>query len=172
MSLHAVRCASSSVSPVRNWSERFALAFAAALASAGCVPGATRVDATAETQRLLQADRDFAALADRVGDADAFYTYMTDRTIQLPADEPPVHGRAAVRDGLRGLAPNHLRWTPREAAVSDDGTLGWTWGEWELVGPDAGPTLLGHGKYVNVWSRQPDGSWKVVVDVGNAARKR
>jgi ketosteroid isomerase-like protein len=23
------------------------------------------------------------------------------------------------------------------------------------------------GKYLNVWKKQPDGSWKVLVDIGN-----
>lgn len=146
---------------------------ATTLLLAGCQFAPAHVDTTAEAQRLLQADRDFAALVDRVGDAEAFYQYLAEDATQIPADAAPRHGRKEISDSLRSLPPMRLQWTPQEASVSDDGSMGWTWGEWTIVGTGkaSGATYAG-GRYLDVWKRQADGSWKVVADIGNAQSKK
>ena len=141
----------------------------ALFAVSGCQSACTRPDSASEAQGLLQADRDFAALADRIGDADAFYAYMTDATIELPADKSFVQGRAAIRDRLRKLPPFRLRWTPAIARVSADGTVGWTWGDWQMYGTNLRAAPVSHGRYLDIWERQENRSWKVVVDMGNSA---
>lgn len=137
-------------------------------------PPAATVDTAAVAQKLLQLDRDIAALADRVGAADAIYSHMAEHAVELSADDAPITGRASIRDSMRTAAPNRLKRTPKHAEVSSDGSLGWTWGEWRLVGPGDTPQatqVLSRGKYMDVWRRQADGSWKVIAEMGNAARK-
>ena len=59
-----------------------------------------------------------------------------------------------------------LTWWPTYADVSRAGDLGWTTGPYELreKPTDAGPAGTGH--FFTVWRRQPDGSWKFVLDLG------
>ena len=54
-------------------------------------------------------------------------------------------------------------------AVSDDGTLGYTWGKYTFTpatGPDGKQEASTSGLYFTVWKRQADGSWKFVYDGG------
>ena len=52
---------------------------------------------------------------------------------------------------------------PVRAMASAAGDLGWTWGEYESVHPGAGRRETGH--YLRIWSREPGGRWRVLLDV-------
>jgi ketosteroid isomerase-like protein len=61
-----------------------------------------------------------------------------------------------------------LDWVPQLAEVSQAGDMGWTWGWYTTTYNDAnGEQQTARGKYLNVWKKMPDGSWKVVADIGN-----
>ncbi len=63
-----------------------------------------------------------------------------------------------------------LSWEPKKAEVAKSGELGWTWGTFELHTKDAeGKPVVRYGKYVNIWRKQKDGAWKVILDMGNAS---
>jgi ketosteroid isomerase-like protein len=48
------------------------------------------------------------------------------------------------------------------------GDLGYTIGAYEMTFNDpTGKTVSDKGKYVTVWKKQKDGSWKVLLDVFN-----
>ena len=123
----------------------------------------------AQTQRLLQTDRDFAASSLEQGTAAAFYANMSEDALQLPANAAPVQGRNRIRDRLGDLGAQVLDWTPRQAEVSRSLDLGWTWGEWRLYRSAASKEVIARGKYLNIWKRSADGAWKLAVDVGNQA---
>jgi ketosteroid isomerase-like protein len=59
---------------------------------------------------------------------------------------------------------------PVGADVSSTGDLGYTYGTFEFssTGKDGKPQVE-HGKYTSIWKKQGDGSWKVVLDMGNAS---
>jgi ketosteroid isomerase-like protein len=59
-----------------------------------------------------------------------------------------------------------LTWWPTYADVSRAGDLGWTTGPYEFreKPTDEKPADTGH--FFTVWRRQPDGSWKWVLDLG------
>jgi len=89
----------------------------------------------------------------------------------LPAGALPVTGREAIREHLSDGPPGAvLTWKPLEAKVSRAGDLGHTYGTYELrfSGAD-GKLQIRYGKYVSIWKRQIDGTWKFVVDIGNAS---
>lgn len=124
-------------------------------------------DPAKEVEALLGTDAAFARYSREHGAADAFDRYLDDDAIQLPDEADVVHGRVAIVDGLRALDDGWmLDWTPVHAEVSGDGSLGWTWGRYELyrrTTPDAKST----GKYLNVWRKGKDGQWRVAADIGN-----
>jgi hypothetical protein len=63
-----------------------------------------------------------------------------------------------------------LEWEPLFADVSDDGTLGYTWGyaKYTSPGKDGAAPKITLGLTLTIWKRQPDGSWKWVFDGGPA----
>ena len=65
---------------------------------------------------------------------------------------------------------NQLLWTPVGADISAFGDLGYTYGTFEFrsKGKD-GKAVVDYGKYTSIWKKQADGSWKVVLDMGNAS---
>ncbi|HEU4413231.1 MAG TPA: nuclear transport factor 2 family protein [Candidatus Angelobacter sp.] len=60
-----------------------------------------------------------------------------------------------------------LSWTPTKAEVSADGTLGYTFGDYEAKsGADTS-----RGMYVTAWRRM-NGRWMVVLDLGSSPRQQ
>jgi ketosteroid isomerase-like protein len=57
-----------------------------------------------------------------------------------------------------------LTWDPYRAEIAAAGDMGYTVGRWTSEQPDGVTT---HGVYVSIWRRQPDGTWKVTMDLGN-----
>lgn len=84
---------------------------------------------------------------------------------------PAVSGKAEVRKALSGLmsAPGfQLTWTATRAEVSRAGDLGYTVGNYTLTTSNAaGNPASERGKYLTVWKKQGDGSWKVFDDSGS-----
>ena len=158
---------------------------AAVLAAAGCALGsgsqAAEADAAQpqgarsglafEADQLLNADRAFAEESLQLGAPEAFSRYFDEQGIHLGPSGPPAVGPGQVRARLAEGPANILSWEPRFAEVFAPGHWGWTWGDWQLHEPGAGGRRLAQGRYVNVWKKQPDGSWKVRLDLGNVERE-
>jgi uncharacterized protein (TIGR02246 family) len=133
---------------------------------------------TAQTDRreqLMKADRDFDATT-AVKGAAGWASFFAEDGKMYGADGNLVTGRAAIRELM---APsfadpkNSLRWEPTHAAVSQGGDLGWTTGKSKrrVLGAD-GKVTERDGRYLTVWRKQRDGSWKAEIDVGNAGPPR
>jgi ketosteroid isomerase-like protein len=120
-------------------------------------------------RELLEADSAFSRLAQQRGLAEAFATFAAPDGVQLPPDGPPVVGREAIRREMSGGNAS-LVWHPLHAEASRDGSLGWTWGTYEFreSGPNGRPQVR-TGKYLTVWRRMPDGTWRFAADIGNQA---
>ena len=133
----------------------------------GCVH---RVDVEVERRSLMDADRTFAEDTARHG-AKGWASWFTEKGVMLPSGEPITEGREAIRASMaRSLSyPGFsLTWQPLRAEVSQGGDLGYTVGRFEAAVVKNGErSVLQRGKYVTVWRRQQDGTWKVELDVGN-----
>jgi len=128
-------------------------------------------DPTTRTHGLLAlmgADSAFSDLADRIGVGTAFANTVAPEGAVFAGTELVVGPKAvrdfyASRDAAMGLA-----WHPIYADIAASSDLGFTIGQYISTG--RGPTGAASqtfGKYMTVWQRQPDGSWKFVVDGGN-----
>jgi ketosteroid isomerase-like protein len=83
---------------------------------------------------------------------------------ELVVGPSAVRAYYASQDAAAGLA-----WHPVFARLAGSGDLGFTIGQYIFTGRGAsGAAVQSFGKYMTVWQRQPDGSWKFVVDGGNA----
>jgi ketosteroid isomerase-like protein len=117
---------------------------------------------------LLEADRAFnAAVQHRRIDAwvEAFAT--DGAQFRLAG---AVRGHDAIREFMGAAFRDtafRLTWEPDGAGVSDDGALGYTIGHSEARGRDStAKPFVREGRYLTVWRRQPDGTWKVEADIG------
>ena len=64
--------------------------------------------------------------------------------------------------------PGKLSWRPIYADVSAAGDLGYTTGPYELRKDPGDPVAASFGNYITIWQRQPDSTWKVLIDLGTA----
>ena len=123
-----------------------------------------------ERESLLAADRAFDSATAALG-LEGWVQALADSGRQVDQRGDFVIGPEAVRDHMRGLlsdSTRSLRWTPDFAEVAGDGTLGYTWGRWTMTARDSnGGRQVGQGRYLTVWRKQPDRSWKVEADVGD-----
>ena len=131
-------------------------------------PDADAVSSTASAA-LLQLDKTWAA-ATAAGDASRVITFWTDDAVNYFPGAPPAVGKAAIAELMqrnRSLPGFSIKTEPRQAVVSSDADLGYTSGTFQLTldGP-AGTPIVRSGNYVNIWKRQPDGSWKCAVTIG------
>ena len=81
-----------------------------------------------------------------------------------------TRGRAAIVEAWKvffGPERPEFTWRPEIVELSGDGTLGMTRGPWTMKGkgPDGKP-FERSGIFNSIWRKQPDGSWKVVFDMG------
>ena len=60
-----------------------------------------------------------------------------------------------------------IQWVATNAGVAESGDLGYTIGTFELTSEQDGVSMVTVGKFVTVWRKQADGSWKVEVDTFN-----
>jgi ketosteroid isomerase-like protein len=120
---------------------------------------------------LLQMEADFLKAATDRGSA-GYMSYYAEDAVELPNGEALIKGKANIGKTMGFLDDknNHLTWKPEGADVSSSGDLGYTYGTFEFsaVGKDGKPTVE-HGKYTSIWKKQKDGSWKVVLDMGNGS---
>jgi ketosteroid isomerase-like protein len=110
---------------------------------------------------------DFATAARGV---EGWVSFVADSGRQTDERGNFVTGPAAIRELMHDLLTDStraLRWVPDKAEVSADGTLGYTWGRWTMTVKDStGSHQASQGRYLTVWRKQRDGSWKVEADIG------
>jgi uncharacterized protein (TIGR02246 family) len=77
------------------------------------------------------------------------------------------HIRLAWKDTLAPTAPT-LSFATTFVEVARSGDIAYEYGTYDLVTEvKKGKPTDEKGKYVTVWKKQPDGSWKVVADIDN-----
>ncbi len=121
---------------------------------------------------MMATDRAFAAMSLEKGAHAAFLAYMTDDVRLFDGAHPPIIGKKAVADYYaKNPSPPGARldWTPMEAQVSAAGDLGYTRGTWVASGKKKGGDAYRlTGYYVTGWQKQPNGSYKFMLDIGGA----
>ena len=153
---------------------KYLLMMATVLLGFGCAPPAA--EPPAETPAVdLEAARGALMAADKgwfesISDTDEFLSYLADDAHFMPFGAPLARGDAirTAWDQLVSMPGFALEWEATGADVAESGELGYTIGTFELTTEQDGASMVTVGKYVTVWSKQADGSWKVQVDCFNA----
>ena len=128
-------------------------------------------DPSAEGERLLKRDAEWAALASAGHDIDRILSYWTDDAVVWAPAFAPVIGKAA----LRGYVENSFRipgfkisWKSHEVRFSPDLKLAYMFGENTVAmnGPNGAP-IRTKGRAITIWRRELDGQWRCAVDIWN-----
>jgi ketosteroid isomerase-like protein len=125
--------------------------------------------ATVETLKQLEAEF-MKAAADK--GSKGYLSYYAEDAVEVPNGGPIIQGKTNIAPGMAFLddPDNRLTWTPVGGDISSSGDFGYTYGTFEFHSKDKdGNAHVDYGKYTSIWELQKDGSWKVVLDMGNAS---
>ncbi len=104
-------------------------------------------------------------------DLEKTVSFYSDDTQILPPNSPVLQGKDAARAMWKSMfaVPGFGGgWKATKVEVAQSGDLGWTTGPYEITEVDAkGKPMTDKGKYLAVWKKQADGSWKCVADMFN-----
>jgi ketosteroid isomerase-like protein len=117
---------------------------------------------------MVETERAFAALGAEKGVRESFFEFFGEEGISFNP-HPERFREFARKNPLPDPPPPRefkLEWWPVYGDIAESGDLGY----------NTGPTLFtdltekkrpsGHGYFFSVWKKQPDGSWRVAVDMG------
>lgn len=98
--------------------------------------------------------------------------YADDGSVELP-NSPILTGKDAMRPALKQLMADpaeSLTLTPAKVEVAKGGDLGYTQGTYVLTvtDPATRKVVTEKGKFVTIFRKQADGSWKAIQDISNA----
>jgi ketosteroid isomerase-like protein len=105
----------------------------------------------------------FARKAELEGTKAAFLAFMTDDAVVFTPERTNARQFWTARQPKAGTL---LSWAPNFADVSSNGALGYTTGNWEFRSNAKDVEAAGYGDFITLWSRQPDGSYKWIIDIG------
>jgi ketosteroid isomerase-like protein len=129
-------------------------------------PGFTDADreqiraTTEEAMAMANSSKDYARYAG---------LYYAQDVIVMPPNGEAVRGRDAVVRWNEEFPPyENLQFT--QVQVDGAGDIAYVYGTYSMVMtlPDVEGPVPDHGKYIEIWRRQADGSWKVVLDIFNS----
>ena len=134
--------------------------------------GSTPLQAAPDKEKLkaeVAAMEDaFCAMGREKGLLAAFQHFAAPDVAFIDTDPRQWRGAPAVRERMGPDQPGVvLTWSAYYADISDDGTLGYNYGRYESRRPGKdGKEIVRGGWFLTIWKRQPDGSWKYVMDNG------
>jgi ketosteroid isomerase-like protein len=129
---------------------------------------ATKQKSDAGADLLFKLEAAFAQDAAQHGH-DAFLTWFADDGVELD-DGGGITSKEEMRKQPPWAEGTSLTWSPVKADMAASGDLGYTYGTYVFKHKDkSGKLITDYGKYTSIWRKQKDGSWKVVVDMGNSS---
>lgn len=130
------------------------------------------VDKAAVKREVAALEDQFCAMAREKGVLAAFQHFAAPDVAFLDVDPRQLRGRDAVLARMKDFPKDAtLTWSATFTDVSDDATLTYNYGRYELraKGPDGTERTSG-GWFLTIWKKQPDGSWRYVMDNGTPDR--
>lgn len=125
--------------------------------------------ATAATAALLQVDRDFAKTG-VAKNIEGFMSFIAE-DVRFYSAGVMRTGKLPFREGwAKGFAdPNwSITWAPLYAEAGQSADLGYSTGSFEIHDKSSdGTPVVRKGSYVTIWRKQPDGTWRVALDIGS-----
>ena len=122
-------------------------------------------------EELIRTDQAWSAAAAEGKDVERVVAFWSDDATIVPAGAPMIIGKAAIRDYVAQsfATPGfHISWKTLDAAVSQDGTMGYTTADNTMTFPGTdGKPITSNGRGVAIWRRDATGAWMCVYDMWN-----
>lgn len=103
------------------------------------------------------------------GGGPAFASFFADDAVALSNKSEVKRGRSNIAITANwSPADFQLTWKPQGGQMSPAGDMGFTWGHYDARSKDKdGKPAVTSGRYMTIWKRQADGTWKVAMDASN-----
>jgi ketosteroid isomerase-like protein len=146
----------------------------AVILSLVCRPGMSAISggeiAAAEAE-VRQSDAQWAAAA-KTASVDAWMAFYAEGAVVMAPDVQIARDRELIRQtvaNLLSLPHLSIAWHPIKVEVASSGDLAYLIGAYELGYDGARAVRVSdRGKLLEIWRKQPDGSWKCIVDTWNS----
>jgi uncharacterized protein (TIGR02246 family) len=131
--------------------------------------GQESADIAADEAAIRAASMEWLAAA-RAKDADAYVSFYADDAVLLLEGLPDVSGKSAIREAIGAMMQDSnyaLGLTTTGVVVAGSGDLAYETGRYVFTMSDASngnAPATQTGAFVIIWRKQPDNSWKAVVD--------
>jgi ketosteroid isomerase-like protein len=124
-------------------------------------------------EEIRAADEEFSLMATKLGTGRAFGAYAAENAQIFSTPGEFITGPDAISQAFGPTTDDSkLVWHPITGEVARSGDLGFTVGNAVLTGRNLdGSAQVRYSKYLTVWKKQRDGSWRYVVDGGNGRPK-
>jgi len=146
----------------------FVSAVAVLVFAGTAISAAQKSNPNPDEQAIRKLDKDWSAAAGSK-DVDKTVSFYSDDASALPFNAPIANGKDQIRQvwaHLTSLPGFALSFGPTKIEVAKSGDLAYDVGTFELKSNDAqGNVTTEVGKYVVVWKKQPDKTWKAVIDM-------
>jgi ketosteroid isomerase-like protein len=148
----------------------FVLAFFLLSLSIGCQSQATS-DTRAEEVALRKLDDEWSKAAG-ARDVEKTISYYSGDAVVMPPNIPTLTGKEPIRALWKSMldSPSFSGgWKVTKVEVARSAELAYVSGSYEFnEKDDSGKPITDKGKYLEVWKKQADGSWKCVADMFNS----
>ena len=106
-------------------------------------------------------------------DPDKIVSHYSQDAVLMIAGTPAMKGTDAIKSGLGPMLKDphmSLTFSPTAVVIAKGDDLAYTQGVYTMTytEPKTGLTLIEKGKYVTIYQKQADGTWKAVEDIDNA----
>src|SRR5438093_10188389 len=146
---------------VSGWIALFSLAFVCTAAA-----GDTKIE-----QDLRDLDAKWSAAAG-AKDVDKTVSYYAEDAVVMPPNAPAATTKEAIRSAWKEMLTSPgaaISWKTTKVEVAKSGDLAYVSGTYEETMTDAsGKPVKDRGKYVEIFKKQANGTWKVIVDIWNS----
>jgi uncharacterized protein (TIGR02246 family) len=135
----------------------------------GCAP---TPDTRAADEAAIRAAVQEWAEAARAKDADKFASFYVNDAVLMLGGAPDVVGKPSIRETIGKMMqdPNFaLTFATANVVVARSGDIAYETGSYELTTSDANQQpARERGRYVVVWRKESDGTWKAAIDAPNS----
>jgi len=145
---------------------------ASAVLAASCGTRAHVDNRAADAAAIANADQQWSEAASR-RDVTGTVGFYGQDAVMLPPNANTIMGPDSIRQlwaTMLGPSTISMSWKASKIEVAQSGELGYAYGTYQdsAKDPKGGPPVNDTGKFVEVWKKQADGSWKCVVDAFNS----
>jgi ketosteroid isomerase-like protein len=105
-------------------------------------------------------------------DLDKTVSYYAESAVVMPPNASAATTKESIRNAWKEMLTTPgaaISWKATKVEVAKAGDLAYVSGTYEETMTDAsGRSVKDHGKYVEIFKKQADGTWKVVADIWNS----